>query len=1125
MHKARFWVLGMLCLPLAIGQLGCGGGTPGGGGGGTTGGEEFRVSFDAEGGNYAVAEDEDGNQYTFRANDDDEITEANVLLADGTVMKASLDDQGRPVKLRGGDNANADIVYDDDGSALVRYTDADGNVEDASGIDTTGAKARVQQRRMANRAKSSAHSQGRSDQIERLLAGLEGFEEIIESIFEDDDSPLVGTSLADAARLIGRLASLADDDIGEEVDLEDVDFDEIPEAVLALAGNTYILFEAEGLCVAETGIENILTFDSNGILLTEFDHNLVFPDFSLGGVNPGFTINYQARTPVNLTPGNTDIDFSASVTPVFTGTQLDEDGKITIERRFVVDIEFEVAMFTQSTAQTAQLFNAAFINGELIDNVLEFNLVLVDLEDESPVEQFGRLRYYLQNSVLPTERDFPCTVQTGEDGIGGPGINCPGQAQPFEAFTIEFDARGRTAGAGVADANVDGLDFDWFVSGGFGYVEDPFSPVTTVVATGEGVLEINLIVSNPTEPSVFDLYYCEVRVGDITASVEGLSCPLEMDVGMPGFFSLSGGGGANVDWIEWYVFGTPAFFVDDPFSHQTDVTFFEPGRFEVWVTAYKTDGTEEHFVCEPNVGGAGFDECEVNRWYGDGICDPFCLRPDPDCGDGDWCSQLGWYGDGFCDRDCPNPDPDCDNFFDECAEFGWYSDGECDPWCPAPDPDCFFDECAEFGWYGDGVCDMFCPAPDPDCMEDWCEVNGWYGDGMCDFGCPRPDPDCHDSDWCEDFGMYGDGWCDFDCPRPDPDCTGDWCEDMDLYSNGWCDPDCPHPDPDCTGDWCEESGFYGDGWCDFECPRPDPDCTGDWCEDMGLYNNGWCDPDCPHPDPECTGDWCEEMGYYGDGWCDFNCPRPDPDCGTADWCEGMGYYGDGWCDFDCPHPDPDCTGDWCEEMGYYGDGWCDFDCPMLDPDCAGGDWCADMGYYADGWCDFDCPMPDPDCEGSDWCADMGYYGDGWCDFDCPMLDPDCEDECVINGWYGDGACDAFCPLPDQDCDAAGDICADNGWYGDYMCDECPSPDPDCSDDCVINGWYWDAVCDEFCPLPDPDCTGFDECAEFGFYGDYACDTFCLLPDPDCSDDCVINLWYWDGVCDASCPLPDPDCQG
>ena len=1114
--KKWFWSGTFLVLATCMtGLLGCAAGAGGGGEGEAEAG--LAVDFDsAGGGNAAVGEDEDGNEYTFRENDEGDLVEANVRMANtGVTLKASLDAEGRPVKYRVTDGTNADVIYDGE-AARVRYTEPGeeeaGRALDVSGIDSTAAKQKVLLRRVEAADKRAVAMQvDEEEPVQQLRAGLATYEVRTESLFDAElnpESPLIGSPLEEPARHIARIASTTQIRRAAAGELADVDLDEVPGQVAALAGRTFELFDAEGFCVFERGhegqqgslIRSVLTFNPNGILVTEIDRRFMF-DLGLGGEEAERTINWSANTSIPLTLAG-EFDFTAMVTPVFTGTQVDDQEMVIVERRFLAEFEFPVEAFTTTTARTEQLFNAAFINGELIDDILEFDLVLIDLADENAPLRLGRLRYYDQNTARPGADAlmFPCTFNTGEREEVGNRLRCPASVQVFEPFEVAWAPRGgRGMGPGpnggpecggmdapclaeedccpglscseegfcasmggngngngegpmngamrprqdfdefstngddeFPDVGTNGDDdfpdlgtngddefpdlgtngddefpdigtdgdgdvviapgpdddviapgpdddtigpveggepqFDWFVSAGFGWVVNPFEPVTEVVPTAPGPLEVTLIISYADVEEVFEIYTCEVFVGDLEPTGLVLECPEVVLLGEPAFYSAVIDDIGPDDWIEWFVPGTSEVFVVDPFATQTDIVFFEPGRFEVAFVVYRADGTEEFGICSVNVEAGDVDFCDDLGWYGDGVCDDFCPRPDPDCRGIDWCAEFGYYDDGVCDPDCPRPDPDC-------KDFDW---------------------CEGLGWYGDGECDFECPRPDPDCNFDWCEAEGFYNDGWCDPDCPRPDPDCEGFDWCAELGFYDDGECDYDCPRPDPDCQEfDWCEAEGFYGDGWCDPDCPRPDPDCEGfDWCDDLGWYGDGECDFDCPRPDPDCGGaDWCEAEGFYGDGFCDPDCPRPDPDCLGiDWCAKFGYYDDGVCDPDCPRPDPDCFEEDWCEESGYYGDGFCDPGCPRPDPDCVDDWCGQLGWYGDGVCDPECPMPDPDCEELDWCEAEGLYGDGFCDYECPMPDPDCgDEFDFCAEQGWYGDGVCDPDCPRPDPDCEE--------------------------------------------------------------------------------------------------------------------------------------
>ncbi|MCP4247089.1 MAG: hypothetical protein GY778_08570 [bacterium] len=764
-----------LALACAIALVGCtavGGGTGGGDGGdqngeeaengpgpggagdnGLPGGEageagELTVDFpSAGGGNFAVARDEAGNEYSIRTRERGgrrTIAEVNVLMPDGVEVKCSLDDEGRPIKFRTSEHEHADILYDGD-DARVRYTSADGTTADVSALNAASARARVQRRR-ADRGDKRGPAMQAATEVTDLREGLETYEEIIESIFADEANPARGTLIESTARAIAAIASGFDIRSADGA-LEDVELDEIPPTIRSLAGQTYVLFEAEGFCVEEAGLENELTFDQYGILITERDRNFIFPDFSLGGTSPGFIINYQAGTVVDLTGGE-DLEFSAQVTPVFTGTQLDGEGYITIERRFLAEVEFDVDFFTVSTARAEQLFNAAFINGTLSDdgNVLELDLILVDLMEEAPVERLGRVRYYRQGSPVPADRMYLCEVQDGDED-GPAELECPGRAEPYEPVEVRLtDARRPEAGR---------LDYDWFISDGFGFLDGPMStPLNVVIPTAPGWLTVNVIVSDLTvEPAVFELYTCDILVGDVAGDAGAIDCLEFMTPGLPGTFFLSelAPPPEEVEGFEWSVAGTDQFEILDPFGAGTEINFLTDGLFEVRLDIFKPDGTVERSVCEVTVGlGAGGDD-----------------DPADDPGENDECDTMG---DGYCDHDCPH-DPDCmDTHLCDPNDFA--SDGYCDPDCDLYDPDCDTGHlCDPHDYVGDGYCDDECDLPDPDCDdESLCDPNDFPGDDFCDPECDLADPDCDEVALCDPNDFRDDGFCDLECDLADPDC-------------------------------------------------------------------------------------------------------------------------------------------------------------------------------------------------------------------------------------------------------------------------------------------------------------------------------------------------------------------
>ena len=891
MRRSKWMSLGsVVVLALAlVGWPGCSAGGGGGGGGGDNGpdapGDEagaMRVNFDPDGGNYAVGEDEDGNEYTFRERDD-AITEANIRMPDGSTLKASLDAQGRPVKFRSADNSNADLVYGDQG-VRIRYTDAAGQVTDVTGLDGTAARERVQARRIVRQDKRRIAMQADDVpvRVTTLTRGLETFEEVTESILDEDanpTSPLIDTPLEEPIRQISRIASLREIREVEAQALADVDLDEVPDEVAGIANKTFVLFEAQGFCMAENPgrVASRLNFDNNGLLITEFDKNLLFP-VSEGGTEAGrgFDINWQSSTTIPVIRADQGLGYTADVTPIYTATGVAADGTVTVERRFLAELasEVDVDFFTSqtATARSEQLFNAAFVEGELFTDDadiewLEFDLVLIDLAGETPAEKVGRLRYYNQNGVsIPgelTPYDFRCTLgsELGTEEAAGDRLNCEDlqRLEPYQPFEISFLTRDREAE----------LEYHWYVSSGYGYIEDPFAPVSaTVVPLAEGPMEISLIVSDPTLPpeEMFRFYTCEAFIGD-TAGTDGLvlGCPTDVVLGVPALFSAGifearqAPGDeeliATDESLQWYVLGTSDFFVEDPFAPETEITFFSTGRFEVTLASWGPDGTTEFGYCEVVIEGGDFDECEAYGLYGDGVCDKFCLYPDPDC-EGDWCDELGWYGDGVCDPDCPQPDPDCGaEEFDECEAYGYYGDGVCDDFCLEPDPDCFgYDICEELGYYGDGVCDFDCPRPDPDCEEveaDWCDELGWYGDGICDPDCPQPDPDCEAQDLecvddldCAEGEICIDGFCEPFGAEPGLECIDDSdCDFGELCIDGFCEPFDEEPGFECIDDFdCDFDEICIDGFCESLDEEPDVECIDDSdCADDEICIDGFCE--------------------------------------------------------------------------------------------------------------------------------------------------------------------------------------------------------------------------------------------------------------------------------------------
>ena len=645
-RRIRFSLVACLIVPLALlGTLGgCptldptdGGTTDGGttdGGttdGGTTDTARMRINFDATGGNYAVATDDQGNQYSFRAYEDadgDEIlTEANIRTADGRELKLSLDADGRPVNVRLSDNTAADLVYDGD-NVDIRLTDADGNViDEAQGVKADSQKEAVRARRLLNRTKASARCQEMSTSLQTLQQGLESCEEVVESITDETtnpDSPLAGNDeLTERMQAISSIASETDiEEVDERDELgEEVDIDEVPDTIRDLAGKTFILFDAEGFCIEFTDIANRLTFDNNGILQNEYDRQLVFPDYS---GRDGITINYASLTTVNLTPDEEDVNLY--VTPVFTGTQLDEDGQITIERRFQADLEFQVEILegVPTTATAQQLFDVAFINGQLSEDggLLELDLVLVDLEEDNPVGTFGRLRYHDQNVRQP-ERLFPCEIDPQDQELleENPeyGLECPGVAEVGTSFEVTFN---------LGEDDPDLYDYDWYVDG-LAFVEAADGPTAAITPTDSGIVEVTLLLHDLTDnPEPLGVFRCTIDVGVPEGEEDDVVLPEEdelalmyweeMEVEVPREIWVEGTLLSELWYSEFYVIGDWfGYYVESPFAPRTEITFYSAGDYIVVFTGWLADGSYVEIAAEVTVVEQGESDYEGDELDGE----------------------------------------------------------------------------------------------------------------------------------------------------------------------------------------------------------------------------------------------------------------------------------------------------------------------------------------------------------------------------------------------------------------------------------------------------------------------------------------------------------------------------
>lgn len=638
---------------------------------------------------------------------------------------------------------------------------------------------------------------------------------------------------------------------------------------------------------------------------------------------------------------------------------------------------------------------------------------------------------------------------------------------------------------------------DIFEAGTSLSAQSVFTETVGVEAFEEGIVQVGLLAVDATGRVAIATRSIPVfgDEGGLFVVIEG---PFELEAGVAGVlkpFVVGGRGGLSYDW---YIEDDPFSAADDlatlsdPRAANPEIVVNEPGFVGVGLTVTDQAGNQAYAFNGIAVFAEGFDDLfveflgpfevpvgEVAPLYsfivggeepyfcswdvftsasGAVIEDPFnCFDTaikffEPGCVDlelvvEDIKGALGFVVFTVCAGaeflfDCPYDDlcdPDCAGFDPDCEDPCPF-DGFCDEFCPIGDPDCFdeFDYCLP----DDGFCDHFCAdfgSADPDC--DHCGK-----DDVCVFFCPDgEDPDCN-----REFCMAGDGYCDFGCFPEDPDCADMHCRPDD----GYCDFPCDVPDPDCgmNADLCAE--FYycceGDGYCDmYECPEPDLDCNN--CGEDGV-----CVYDCEVPDPDC--------GEFADCLDDFECDDLDP-C-TFDYCDfGTCFYefdpqcgGAGDCvhDFDCDDFDP-CTFDYCAA-----DGLCVHDKdPACSADCIDDSYCDDFdpctvdSCGADGLCNHD---TDPLCTPGEPC------GDGVCDTQAGEDATSCPADCDLTGFCGDGICDAqlnesgvTCPL---DC-LAGGVC------GDGVCDPGLGEDiSTCPGDCSLGGFCGDGTCD---PGTDEDC--------------------------------------------------------
>ena len=314
--------------------------------------------------------------------------------------------------------------------------------------------------------------------------------------------------------------------------------------------------------------------------------------------------------------------------PIFTGTQLDDQGNITIERRFNADLTFPVELFGTATAEAHKLFDIAFINGELSDDsegnanaILALELVLVDLQEQTPVAQLGQLRYFKQGVSQPA-RIYSCSYDPQQQAEADParGINCPTDAVSVgDAVTITFSP---------GSMDLTDVQYDWFISQGEGVINGSSNQEeVSITGTQQGLLEVTLLLHDlSTNPEVVSVFTCSFSVGvgqnTDTPNADQLQgfCPTVFVVNEPGRCWVEGSLLESLSYKAWYVLGALYVDVSAPNAAATQITFYETGSFTVVFEGYTEAGDPVYLWQDVDVvaSGAGTGPTPgLSPWAGD----------------------------------------------------------------------------------------------------------------------------------------------------------------------------------------------------------------------------------------------------------------------------------------------------------------------------------------------------------------------------------------------------------------------------------------------------------------------------------------------------------------------------
>ncbi len=581
------------------------------GGGSTTptpgdGGDEDALLTVAFTGNptgmFAVATDEEGNEYTFFADQTasgTQISEVNARTSDGTVVKATLDENGQPLNLRSSDGSSANVIYKDSGAVKVAVADSSGSemVVDDLAVNSDGGAGRA--------VDGPAFQSTGIAEIDLLASDLTSYDRVIRSLVDtrlNPNSPLATSSLRRPALIIAALLerlNLADIVDAGSLD-ERLSVDDLPPELAALEG-TWVLCTRNGFPAAELGIENRLTFGSQTgphVLVTEFDRQNVFDLAHIGGgTSGGVTINYLTRAPL---PPQIAEGIELRLTPVYTATSLDAAGRSVVERRFGANVTLtssEARIPLAGRQQINAALEGGLIEGEPGRETLTFQLRIIDLENDTEFSRAAAtLRYVREGAACGGGRDVPLQLE----------VACP--VDPVDVF--DEVPLAVTLPDGFEDPQA-----DWHVISGDAFFSDPHATQTNVIVLDSRPLRVGVIIFDRAEGHSAAAE-CVIPVGNIDGG-DLLANPDDL----PYFFDCAFGPvavGQTIDfaatplrvselvnplWEVRYRDGGQ-YIIEDDSAEETSITFLSPGPVEVRFSALDESVDDYPIVfCRFDVGG------------------------------------------------------------------------------------------------------------------------------------------------------------------------------------------------------------------------------------------------------------------------------------------------------------------------------------------------------------------------------------------------------------------------------------------------------------------------------------------------------------------------------------------